>query len=579
MRKLILLSVLILFSCSKEDSGVDSANQALIASLNAQITALNAQISAMNSEIAALQYQVAENSSLESQLNELNSQLNEVNSQLNEVNSQVNELQDALEESNSLLTEKTLDLEDAENTIIDLIDTIESLNKEFALIEKTILIWIERAAGYYEFEYYQNNVYVGTFAWEIGLTENDDIIWNTYYLSGNCYFKNINASFGDDAEFYFTEASLDDLGVGANNVDGETVGLPGFDKVILVERYTIDLSGGLEVILNVYDYNLNLIRTIVNVGSSLQKKTKSQLVYSFCSNNGISDTNNNQDTSIDTENQETSDNSGGTSTDNSNLTDNTENQETSASESNNSDSSTTENQTSVSDNPNIYLASNGVTVKATADAKVGEVGLINGIVYEVVDEDKLREMISNNQDVTKVVTSKVYNMKELFKNNYDFNQDIGSWDVSNVTDMGLMFYGTSFNQDISSWDVSNVTNMYNMFANSRFNKPIGNWDVSKVENMLAIFSRSPFNQDISSWDVSNVKEFSAAFGHSYFNQDISSWDVSSATGMQTMFFKAYFFNQDLSSWNVSNVINCLNFSEDAYSYDKPKPSFTNCNPD
>jgi len=555
VRKLIILSVLILLSCSKEDSGVDSANQALIASLNAQITALNAQISAMNSEIAALQSQVAKNSSLESQLNEVNSQLNEVNSQLNEVNSQVNELQDALEESNSLLTEKTLDLEDAENTIIDLIDTIESLNKEFALIEKTILIWIERAAGYYEFEYYENNVYVGTFAWEIGLTENDDIIWNTYYLSGNCYFKNINASFGDDAEFYFSEASLDDLGVGANNVDGETVGLPGFDKVILVERYTIDLSGGLEVILNVYDYNLNLIRTIVNVGSSLQKKTKSQLVYSFCSNNGISGSTNNQDTSVDTENQETSDNSGGSSTDNSNSTENTENQDTSGSESNNNDNSTTENQTVVSDNPYIYLASNGVTVKSNPLAEVGEVGLINGIVYEVVDEDKLREMISNNQDVTKVVTSKVYNMKNLFYNNSDFNQDI------------------------STWDVSNVNSMENMFSNSRFNKPIGNWDVSKVENMLAIFSRSPFNQDISSWDVSNVKEFSAAFGHSYFNQDISSWDVSSATGMQTMFYKAYFFNQDLSSWNVSNVINCLNFSEDAYSYDKPKPNFTNCNTD
>ena len=41
-----------------------------------------------------------------------------------------------------------------------------------------------------------------------------------------------------------------------------------------------------------------------------------------------------------------------------------------------------------------------------------------------------------------------------------FNQDISSWDVSNVTRYELYVYdANSFNQDIGSWDVSNVTNM------------------------------------------------------------------------------------------------------------------------
>ena len=48
-------------------------------------------------------------------------------------------------------------------------------------------------------------------------------------------------------------------------------------------------------------------------------------------------------------------------------------------------------------------------------------------------------MISNGDDVTKVVTSLITDMSSMFYNNSTFNQDISAWDVSNVTNMAYMF--------------------------------------------------------------------------------------------------------------------------------------------
>ncbi|MAZ93997.1 MAG: hypothetical protein CMF58_06205, partial [Lentimicrobiaceae bacterium] len=132
-------------------------------------------------------------------------------------------------------------------------------------------------------------------------------------------------------------------------------------------------------------------------------------------------------------------------------------------------------------NNKIYLASNGVTIKASATAIAGDTATINGDLYTVVDKSTLSSMINSGDNLTNVITSLVTDMSDLFKNNTTFNQDISTWDVSNVTDMGYMFFNaTAFNQDISSWDVSSVTDMSGMFASTSFNQDLSSWDVSNV---------------------------------------------------------------------------------------------------
>ena len=218
----------------------------------------------------------------------------------------------------------------------------------------------------------------------------------------------------------------------------------------------------------------------------------------------------------------------------------------------------------------IYLDGNGITIKCYNWSQVGDTGQVNGTTYTVVDEDMLRQMVANSEDVTKVCTTKVTDMSEMFWVT-QFNQDIGSWDVSNVTNMRGMFSSIAFfiadpvpfNQDISYWDVSNVTNMRGMFSGSLFNQDIGSWDVSSVTDMYAMFSSLNLN-------------YMGPIGP--FNQDIGSWDVGNVTNMGFMFFGSL-FNQNIGSWDVDNVIECTNFSFDTPQWVLPKPDFTNCNPD
>jgi surface protein len=177
-----------------------------------------------------------------------------------------------------------------------------------------------------------------------------------------------------------------------------------------------------------------------------------------------------------------------------------------------------------------------------------------------------------NQDIGNWNTSNVVAMSQVFQNAYSFNQDIGGWDTSNVTTMSGMFRrAENFNQDIGGWDTSNVTTMSSMFSDAySFNQDISGWDTSNVTSMGSMFwNAEAFNQDIGGWDTSNVTEMSFMFNSAVsFNQDIGGWDTSNVTSMSSMFNSAVSFNQDIGGWDTSNVTSMSSMFRSAELFDQ-----------
>lgn len=129
--------------------------------------------------------------------------------------------------------------------------------------------------------------------------------------------------------------------------------------------------------------------------------------------------------------------------------------------------------------------------------------------------------------------------------------NIGSWNVTNVTDMSSLFEGASaFNQNIAGWNTGNVMRMDKMFERAgAFDQPIGTWNTGQVTDMHSMFENAAsFKQSVGAWNTGNVTDMTAMFkGATAFNQPLGNWKLNAAV--------------ILADFLDDSGLNCINYGE------------------
>ena len=163
-----------------------------------------------------------------------------------------------------------------------------------------------------------------------------------------------------------------------------------------------------------------------------------------------------------------------------------------------------------------------------------------------------------NQDISSWDVSGVTNFTACFQDADAFNQPIGSWTINttpgaNVNMEGMLYRTPAFNQNISSWDMSEVSKIsqfgaYN-YANG-FSAPGITTD--KITSLQLVSRNTNSN---SSWftsiDWSNVTTIYYAFeGNETLNQDFGDVDISSLTNATA----AFFGNDAFSTSNITSTV-------------------------
>lgn len=182
------------------------------------------------------------------------------------------------------------------------------------------------------------------------------------------------------------------------------------------------------------------------------------------------------------------------------------------------------------------------------------------------------------------------NAAQMFMGAASFNSPLFAVDPQStgrhpLRSVEQMFAFSNFDGDLSSWDLSNVTRFDGLFQGARQYTGRDEEGLSTVfrlrggstaetKSMESMFSGAAmFNADLSEWDVSDVTTTKRMFaGATQFNSPLFAVDGETRVAdVSEMFKGARSFDQDLSNWNLVYVRDMSSFLEDATSFNSPVP--------
>jgi hypothetical protein len=138
----------------------------------------------------------------------------------------------------------------------------------------------------------------------------------------------------------------------------------------------------------------------------------------------------------------------------------------------------------------------------------------------------------------------------MFSRATSFDQPLGDWNVSGVTDMSNTFYSaTSFNQPLGGWEVSSLRDISYMFSYATsFDRSFADWNVSNETDTRGIFTGAdgifevqvqvqhdnyPWETGWTLWDSSRTLISSQSTGSFSIEGGTVTWTSSVALGTYT----------------------------------------------
>lgn len=206
----------------------------------------------------------ADTSALDAQIASLQTRVDNLTAQVTSAGAEATELSSKVQNLENQLAEAVQNYNNAQIEIEDLEADLEFYETQLNEILFTINYWFGITNGDYEFDIFQNGEFLTSRAWEIGLSEDDELVFNSYYWTVDGCYEYIPAiSLGPDSESYISNASFDDFGVASYNVDGSLVGVTG--NVNLFQTFTYINGTGLSALISAYQ-GTDLVYQLQTVG-------------------------------------------------------------------------------------------------------------------------------------------------------------------------------------------------------------------------------------------------------------------------------------------------------------------------